>query len=54
MKTSRRQYDEEFKRMIVELSLAKNSLKITAEELGITPQILTRWPENAYRIDEGG
>ena len=43
MKTSRRQYDEEFKRMAVELSLAKVSLKTTAEELGITPQILTRW-----------
>lgn len=43
MKTSRRQYDEEFKRMAVELSLVKDSLKTTAEELGITPQILTRW-----------
>ena len=29
--------------MAVELSLAKDSLKTTAEELGITPQILTRW-----------
>ena len=29
--------------MAVELSLAKGSLKTTAEELGITPQILTRW-----------
>ena len=42
MKT-RRQYDEEFKRMAVELAVAKGSLKATAEELGITPQILTRW-----------
>ena len=42
MKT-RRQYDEEFKKMAVELSVAKGSLKATAEELGITPQILTRW-----------
>ena len=40
---SRRQYDEEFKKMAVELSEAKGSLKATAEELGITPQILTRW-----------
>ncbi|GAB3219481.1 transposase [Spirosoma arcticum] len=39
----RRQYDEEFKRMAVELADAKGSLKATAEELGITPQILTRW-----------
>lgn len=43
MKTTRRQYDEEFKKMAVELSVAKGSLKATAEELGITPQILTRW-----------
>ena len=42
MKT-RRQYDEEFKKMAVELSVAKGSLKETAIELGITPQILTRW-----------
>jgi transposase len=42
MKT-RRQYDEEFKKMAVDLSLAKGSLKTTAEELGITSQILTRW-----------
>ncbi len=42
MKT-RRQYDDEFKKMAVELSLAIGSLKETAIELGITPQILTRW-----------
>lgn len=42
MKT-RRQYDDKFKRMAVELSIAKGSLKATAEELGITQQILTRW-----------
>jgi transposase len=29
--------------MAVELSVAKGSLKKTAIELGITPQILTRW-----------
>ncbi|GAB3026428.1 hypothetical protein GCM10027185_27450 [Spirosoma pulveris] len=29
--------------MAVELSMAKGSLKETAVELGITPQILTRW-----------
>lgn len=34
---------DEFKRMAVELANAKGSLKVTAEELGITPQILTRW-----------
>ncbi|GAB3776852.1 hypothetical protein GCM10028818_22950 [Spirosoma horti] len=29
--------------MAVELADAKGSLKVTADELGITPQILTRW-----------
>jgi len=43
MKTTRRQYDEEFKKMAVELADAKGSLKETAQELGITPQLLTRW-----------
>lgn len=43
MKTTRRQHDEEFKKMAVELADAKGSLKETAQELGITPQILTRW-----------
>ncbi|MBC3788872.1 transposase [Spirosoma sp. LMG 31448] len=57
MKT-RRQYDEEFKKMAVELSDAKGSLKATAEELGITPQILTRWrreraPSQALRAGSG-
>ncbi len=42
MKT-RRAYDEEFKKMAVDLALAKGSVKTTAGELGITPQILTRW-----------
>ncbi|MBC8154596.1 MAG: transposase [Bacteroidetes bacterium] len=57
MKT-RSQYDEEFKKMTVELSDAKGSLKATAEELGITPQILTRWrreraPSQALRAGSG-
>lgn len=42
MKTTSRQYDEEFKKMAVELADAKGSLKEMAQELGITPQILTR------------
>ncbi len=29
--------------MAVDLSLVKRSIKNTADELGITPQILTRW-----------
>jgi len=42
----------------VELSDAKGSLKETADELGITPQILTRWrreraPSQASRVGNG-
>ena len=37
MKT-RRQYDEEFKKMAVDLL----DVKVAAQELGITPQTLTR------------
>ncbi|MCF0052086.1 transposase [Dyadobacter sp. LJ53] len=43
MKTSRRQYDEKFKMMAVNLSVAKGSIKTTAAELGIAAQLLTRW-----------
>lgn len=48
MKTSKRRYDrtggpEVFKRMAVELSLAKDLLKTTAKELGNALQILTQW-----------
>ena len=44
--------------MAVELSDAKGSLKETADELGITPQILTRWrreraPSQALRASSG-
>lgn len=43
MKTSRRQYDEKFKMMALNLSVAKGSIKTTAVELGITAQLLTQW-----------
>jgi transposase len=44
--------------MAVELSDVKGSLKATAEELGITPQILTRWrreraPSQTLRTGSG-
>lgn len=44
--------------MAVELADAKGSLKETADELGITPQILTRWrreriPSQASRAGNG-
>ncbi|GAB4022502.1 hypothetical protein GCM10028808_70330 [Spirosoma migulaei] len=44
--------------MAVELSDAKGSIQTTAEELGITPQILTRWrreraPSQALKAGSG-
>ena len=44
--------------MAVELADAKGSLKATADELGITPQIFTRWrreraPSQALRAGSG-
>ena len=44
--------------MAVDLSDAKGSLKATAEELGITPQILTRWrreraPSQVHKAGSG-
>ncbi|MFD1140877.1 IS3 family transposase [Larkinella insperata] len=43
MKKTRRHYDEEFKKLAVDLATVKGSLTSTAEELGITPDILARW-----------
>jgi len=40
---SRRVFDESFKKMEVELSYAKNSVRPVAEELGIDPGRLSRW-----------
>lgn len=43
MKKTRRHYDEEFKKLAVDLAMVKGSLTSTANELGITPDILARW-----------
>jgi transposase len=43
MKKTRRQYDDEFKKLAVDLASAKGSVKSTAEELGIAADILARW-----------
>ena len=40
---SRRVFDESFKKMEVELSYAKNSVRPVAEELGIDSGRLSRW-----------
>jgi len=40
---SKRVFDESFKKMAVELSYAKNSVKPVAQELGIDPGRLSKW-----------
>ena len=38
-----RQFNEAFKQMAIELSEAKGSVKIAAEELGINADLLSKW-----------
>ena len=40
---NKRFYDESFKRMAVDLSYAKGSVKLVAEELGIDSGRLSKW-----------
>lgn len=40
---SRRVFDESFKKMALELSYARGSVKEVAEELGIAPGRLSKW-----------
>jgi transposase len=42
----RQVFDETFKQMAVELSNAKGSVKIAAQELGIDPSRLSKWRQN--------
>lgn len=42
----RQVFDQAFKQMAVELSYAKGSVKIAAQELGIDPGRLSKWRQN--------
>jgi transposase len=42
----RQVFDQAFKQMAVELSNAKGSVKIAAQELGIDPGRLSKWRQN--------
>ena len=42
----RQVFDESFKQMAIELSNAKGSVKIAAQELGIDPGRLSKWRQN--------
>jgi len=46
----KRVYDESFKKMAVELSDVKGSVKEAAEELGIDPGRISKW-KNQYKSD---
>lgn len=43
MVTKRKKYDKEFKHMAVNLCLAGKSTSEVAEDLGIRPEIVSRW-----------
>jgi transposase len=43
MKTGRRKYDEEFKRMAVELIESGGTVKEVSEDLGIRRELISRW-----------
>lgn len=45
-------FDEAFKRMAVELSYAKGSVKVAAAELGIDPGRLSKWRQNQQGFPE--
>ncbi len=49
----RRAFDQNFKKMAVELSFLKGSLKATAEELGLDAGRISKWRQQAATIDRG-
>ena len=46
---SRRVFDESFKKMALELSYARGSVKEVAEELGVNPGRLSKWRQKTAR-----
>ncbi|HDJ33245.1 MAG TPA: transposase [Bacteroidetes bacterium] len=52
MKT-RRKYDQEFKKMAVELSRHREDICKLAEELDIKPDLLYRWRREAQQVRGG-
>ncbi len=49
---SRRVFDSSFKKMAVELSYARGSVKETADELGIAPGRITKWRQQQHDSGE--
>ena len=53
MKKERRQFDKEFKIMTVELCLSGKSTTEVAEELGLRPELVSRWKREYQQKKEG-
>ncbi len=53
MKKERRSYDREFKEMTVNLCLSGKSTKEVSEELGIRPELVSRWKREFEQYQEG-
>ena len=49
---SRRNFDKEFKRMAVELCDSGKSVKAVSEELGLRPDLLSRWRREFLQSSE--
>ena len=53
MKRERRQYDKEFKQMVVDLCLSGKTTGEVAEDLDLRPQLITRWKREYKQFKEG-
>jgi len=53
MKKERRQFDKEYKLMVVNLCLAGKSTREVADELGITVDLVNRWKREYHQYQEG-
>ena len=42
---SKRDYDDSFRKMAVDLSISRGSVKEVADELGIRPALLSKWKQ---------
>lgn len=53
MKTPRKHYDQEFKRMIVELYKSGKTARSISEEFGIRVEFVSRWKREMDQYQEG-
>lgn len=50
---SRRMFDESFRKMAVELSYTKGSVKEVADELGVSQTLLSKWRQRESDSSQG-